>query len=209
MTKSLSEAVVTFDESAVLTIVEQKLADNTDPISVVRELQEGMRIVGEKFNEGTYFLSELLMSADLFTRSMKMLEPKLVGITQDVIGKIVLGTPKGDIHDLGKNIFRDVAKAAGFEIHDLGIDVPVDKFVAKIEEVKPDIVGMSALITTGFETMKQIVDTLVEKGLRDQIKVIVGGGVITETVQTHVGADAHTTDALQGVAICKEFMGIA
>ncbi|MBW2370039.1 MAG: B12-binding domain-containing protein, partial [Deltaproteobacteria bacterium] len=101
MTKSLSEAVVTFDESAVLTMVEQKLADNTDPISVVRELQEGMRIVGEKFNDGTYFLSELLMSADLFTRAMKMLEPKLVGITQDVIGKIVLGTPKGDIHDLG------------------------------------------------------------------------------------------------------------
>jgi dimethylamine corrinoid protein len=139
---------------------------------------------------------------------MAILEPKLEASAQETLGKIVIGTPRGDIHEIGKNIFCTLAKGAGFEVHDLGVDVPVEKFIAKVEEVKPEIVGFSSLITTAFEPMKEIVDGLEAKGLRGGFKVIVGGGVTTETVQRHVGADAQTNDAMEGVKICKGFVGV-
>jgi methanogenic corrinoid protein MtbC1 len=125
---------------------------------------------------------------------------------QEKVGKMVIGTPKGDIHDIGKNIFSNVAKGAGFEVHDLGVDVPVERFLEAVEEVKPEILAFSSLITTAFEPMKEVVDSLVEKGLRDNMKVIVGGGVTTDTVRKYVGADAQTIDAVEGIEMCKKFV---
>lgn len=208
MQLNLAEALANFEEEAVLKEIEIRLAKEEDPVSIIRELQDGMCRVGERFDQGTYYLSELMMSADLFSSSMKLLEPRLEGLSRDFVGRIVVGTPKGDIHDLGKNIFTTVIKAAGFEVHDLGVDVPVDRFIETIEQVRPDILGFSALITTSFETMKNVVDTLVEKGLRDELKIIIGGGVTTETVLKYVGADGQTIDAMAGVDMCKEFIGI-
>jgi methylmalonyl-CoA mutase cobalamin-binding domain/chain len=207
MATSLAEALADFKKDLVLDEVNSRLEQGEDAVTLIGELQAGMNTVGERFSEGNYYLSELMMSASLFTEAMAILEPRMEADAQDTIGSIVVGTPKGDIHDLGKNIFCTVAKGAGFEIHDLGVDVPVENFIAKIEEVKPDVVGFSALITTAFEPMKEIVDALVEKGLRDDIKVIVGGGVTTETVQRHVGADAQSNDAVEGVELCKGFVG--
>jgi dimethylamine corrinoid protein len=207
MSEKLVDALVKFDEKAVMETIYAGLENGEEPMGFLRDLQEGMRIVGEKFNKGEYFLSELIMSADLFSRAMKIIEPKLEGMVEMTIGKMVIGTPKGDIHDLGKNIFSTVAKAAGLEVHDLGVNVPVERFLQVIEEVKPDILGFSALITTAFDPMKKVVDALAEKGLREKIKVIIGGGVTTDTVKKYVGADAQTNEAVQGLEICRALMG--
>lgn len=207
MSKNIVEALVEFDEDSIMEGVENRLDKDKDPMRLIRDLQEGMRIVGERYSSGDYFLSELIMSADLFTRAMKLIEPRIEGRVQETLGKIVIGTPKGDIHDIGKNIFCTVAKGAGFEVHDLGVDVSVERFLEAIEEVKPIILGFSSLITTAFEPMKKVVDSLVEKGLREKIKVIIGGGVTTETVRRYVGADAQTIDAVEGLYMCKKFIG--
>jgi len=204
MGKTLPQALASFDEDFVMAEVKNRLAVNESPLLLVNELQQGMSLVGERFSSGEYFLSELLMSADLFSRVMERLEPKLQGHAVETIGSIVIGTPKGDIHDMGKNIFSTVARGAGFEVYDLGVDVPPERFVAAVEEYKPQILGFSALITTAFDMMKNIVDTLVEKNLRKDLKIIIGGGVTTETVKKYVGADAQTIDAIEGLSLCKQ-----
>jgi methanogenic corrinoid protein MtbC1 len=203
----LPEALASFKADIVLEQVQRRLASDEDPMAIVRELQEGMKTVGDLFSKGDYFLSELMMSADLFTRTMAMIEPKLDGLVKETIGKLVIGTPKGDIHNIGKDIFIAVAKGAGFEVHDLGVDVPVDRFLDAVDKVRPDILGFSALITTAFEPMRTVVETLSEMGIRDRIKVIVGGGVTTATVKEYVGADAQTIDAVEGLDLCKGFVG--
>jgi len=208
LSKALAEALANFKRDYVLETVKNRLENGEDPMRLVQELQKGMSLVGEKFDKGDYFLSELMMSADLFARAMKLVEPRLEKTAQETVGKIVMGTPKGDIHDIGKNIFSTVAKGAGFEVHDLGVDVPVERFLEAIEEIEPQILGFSVLITTAFEPMKEVVDSLVEKGLRERIKVIVGGGVTTETVLRYVGADGQTIDALEGLKLCKKFVGL-
>jgi len=208
MGENLAQALVDFKEDIVLAEVGRRLDEGEDPITIIRDLQEGMRMIGDRFNTGEFFLSELLMSADVFTKAMNVLEPKLEGKSLEMIGKIVIGTPKGDLHEIGKNIFITVAKAAGFEIHDLGVDVPPERFIEAVETVKPQALGFSALITTAFDVMKQTVDLLIEKGLRDDLKIIVGGGVVTESVMNHVGADAYTLDAMEGLNKCKEMLGV-
>jgi 5-methyltetrahydrofolate--homocysteine methyltransferase len=205
--KTIAEALANFDADFVLEALESRLDQDEDPMQLVKELQEGMFLVGEKFSSGGYFLAELLMSSNLFSQAMKLLEPRLQGEAGETIGTIVIGTPKGDIHDIGKDIFCTVAKGAGFEVHDLGVDVPVERFVAAVEEVEPEILGFSALLTTAFEPMKEVVDRLAEKGLRDRLKIVVGGGVTTATVLKYVGADAQTIDAVEGLKICREFVG--
>jgi len=207
LSKTIVEALVEFNEDSIMEGVENRLDKDEDPMRLIGDLQEGMRIVGERYSSGDYFLSELIMSADLFTRAMKLIEPRIEGRVQETLGRIVIGTPKGDIHDIGKNIFCTVAKGAGFEVHDLGVDVPVERFLRAIEAVKPEILGFSSLITTAFEPMKKVADFLVEKGLRENIKVIIGGGVTTETVRRYVGADAQTIDAVEGLYMCKKFIG--
>ena len=206
MGKNLVEALADFNEDSVMEAVKTRLDSDEDPMGIVHDLQKGMDLVGERYNSGTYFLSELIMAADLFTRAMALIEPRLEGTVQEILGKMVIGTPKGDIHDIGKNIFSNVAKGAGFEVHDLGADVPVEQFLEAVEKVKPEILAFSSLITTAFQPMKEVVDSLVEKGLRDNIKVIVGGGVTTDTVRKYVGADAQTIDAVEGLEMCKRFV---
>ncbi len=208
MVQTLPQALASFNEDSVMTEVNNRLAGNENPLVLVNELQQGMSLVGERFASGKYFLSDLLMSADLFSRAMELLESKLQGQTVETVGRLVIGTPKGDIHDLGKNIFCTVARGAGFEVYDLGVDVPPQRFVDAVEEHKPHILGFSALITTAFDMMKKIVDMLVEKNLRNDLKVIVGGGVTSEVVEKYVGADAQTIDAIEGLSLCKQFLNI-
>jgi methanogenic corrinoid protein MtbC1 len=208
MKEDLARALVGFKKDVVLGEIMHRLGDGEAPIQLIRELQDGMGQIGQKFETGDYFLSELLMSADLFTKAMKILEPKLQESAMDTIGTIVIGTPKGDIHDIGKNIFCTVAKGNGFEIIDLGIDVPAQRFVDAVAEIKPRILGFSALLTPSFEPMKSVVDLLVEQDLRNQVKIIVGGGVTTETVRKYVGADAQTADVMDGIKLCKGFLNL-
>ncbi len=207
MKEDLARALVEFKKDLVLGEIMKRLSDGEAPIQLIRELQEGMGLIGQKFESGDYFLSELLMSADLFSKAMEILEPKLQETAMDTIGTIVIGTPKGDIHDIGKNIFSTVAKGNGFDIIDLGVDVPAQRFADAVAELKPQILGFSALLTPSFEPMKSVVDLLAGQGLRERVKIIIGGGVTTDTVKKFVGADAQTADVMDGIKLCKGFLG--
>jgi len=208
MTKELYLALADFDEDFVLETLKSRLKDGEPPLALLKELQKGMALVGERY-EKEYFLSDLMLSADLFRRSMEVLIPSLSAEKGEFVGRLLIGTPKGDIHDLGKNIFTSLARGLGFEVMDLGVNVPVETFVEKVKEFKPDILGFSALITPGFTPMKEVVDILKAQKLRASLKVIVGGGVVTSTVKEFIGADGFTTDAMDGLNQCKAFVGIS
>lgn len=208
MTKELYLVLADFDEDFVLETLKSRLKDGEPPLALLKELQKGMALVGERY-EKEYFLSDLMLSADLFRRSMEVLIPSLSAEKGEFVGRLLIGTPKGDIHDLGKNIFTSLARGLGFEVMDLGVNVPVETFVEKVKEFKPDILGFSALITPGFTPMKEVVDILKAQKLRASLKVIVGGGVVTSTVKEFIGADGFTTDAMDGLNQCKAFVGIS
>jgi methylmalonyl-CoA mutase cobalamin-binding domain/chain len=158
-------------------------------------LVEGMRIVGIDFRDGILFVPEVLLAANAMKAGMEILRPLLAETGAETIGTVVIGTVKGDIHDIGKNLVAMMLEGAGFDVHNLGINTDVDAFIAGIEEHKPDILGMSALLTTTMPYMKVVVDALVEKGIRDDVIVLVGGAPVTEEFGAAVGADAYCRDA--------------
>ena len=202
----LAEALADLEEDKVARLVQQKLDASDDPISVLGECRQGMDIVGERYKSGEYFLSELIVSGEIFKDSMKVIEPRLQeGRKGQTLAKLVLGTVKGDIHNIGKDIVAILLKASGFEVHDLGIDVAPSAFVDKLKETGASILGMSGLLTPSFESMKETVHAVEAAGLRDKVKIIIGGGIVTELVKRHTGADAFTDDGLEGVEICKKF----
>ena len=203
----LAEALVTLKEEEVAQFVQKALDDGTDAMEILNQCREGMDMVGERYKAGDYFLSELIVSGEIFKDAMKLIEPKLKE-SKDTATKptqIVLATVKGDIHNIGKDIVSLLLKASGFEVHDLGIDVAPNIIVDKLVETKATILGMSGLLTPSFESMKQTIDATEEAGLRDKIKIVIGGGVVTELVQRYTGADAFTDDGIDGVEICKKF----
>ena len=174
------------------------------PERVLNEaLVEGMRIVGVDFRDGILFVPEVLLAANAMKGGMEILRPLLAETGVEPIGKIVIGTVKGDIHDFGKNLVGMMLEGAGFEVIDLGINNPVDKYLAALEEHKPDILGMSALLTTTMPYMKVVIDTLKEKGLRDDFIVLVGGAPLNEEFGKAVGADAYCRDAAIAVETAK------
>ena len=203
----LAEALANLEEDNVNEIVKKRLDAGEDPLSILDECRQGMDIVGERYKAGDYFLSELIVSGEIFKESMKLIEPNLKA-DQDSsqAAKVVLGTVKGDIHNIGKDIVTILLKGAGFEVYDLGIDVPPQAFVDKLKETGARILGMSGLLTPSFDSMKETVESVKEAGLRDEVKIVIGGGVVTEIVQRHTGADAFTDDGLEGVDICKRFV---
>jgi 5-methyltetrahydrofolate--homocysteine methyltransferase len=201
----LSDALANLEEDKVSQLINKELTSGKDGMAVLVELRKGMDQVGQRYKKGEYFLSELIVSGEIFKESMKTLEPALKKGGGGPTTKIVIGTVKGDIHNIGKDIVATMLKGAGFEVYDLGIDVPVKAFVDKVVETKARIVGMSGLLTPSFESMKETVDALKEAGLRDKVKVIIGGGVVTELVKRHTGADAFTDDAMEGMEIIKKW----
>ncbi|MEQ8841152.1 MAG: B12-binding domain-containing protein [Acidimicrobiales bacterium] len=158
-------------------------------------LVEAMRIVGIDFRDGILFVPEVLLAANAMKAGMAILRPLLAETGAEPIGSVVIGTVKGDIHDIGKNLVGMMLEGAGFEVHNLGINTDVDEFLAAIEEHKPDIIGMSALLTTTMPYMKVVIDTLVEKGMRDDYIVLVGGAPLNEEFAEAIGADAYCRDA--------------
>jgi methylmalonyl-CoA mutase cobalamin-binding domain/chain len=169
-------------------------------------LVEGMRIVGIDFRDGILFVPEVLLAANAMKGGMAILRPLLAETGAPPIGKMVIGTVKGDIHDIGKNLVGMMMEGAGFEVIDLGINNPVEKYLAALEEHKPDILGMSALLTTTMPYMKVVIDTMVEKGIRDDFIVLVGGAPLNEEFAKAVGADAYCRDAAVAVETATEFM---
>jgi len=178
------------------------------PEKVLAEaLVEGMRIVGVDFRDGILFVPEVLLAANAMKRGMAILRPLLAATGAKPIGKVVIGTVKGDIHDIGKNLVGMMLEGAGFEVIDLGINTDADKFIAAIEEHKPNILGMSALLTTTMPYMKTVISALKERGLRDKVIVLVGGAPLNEEFAMAVGADAYCRDAAVAAETARELVG--
>jgi 5-methyltetrahydrofolate--homocysteine methyltransferase len=166
-----------------------------------------MAIVGEKFSNGEYFLPDMLMAARAMKAALEVLKPALEKTGMPTIGKVVIGTVEGDMHDIGKNVVATFLSGNGFEVFDLGLNVPVQRFVQEVREKKPDIVGMSALLTTTMPVMGKVIEALKEAGLRSQVKVIVGGAPVTQEYANYIGADGYARDGGKAVPVCRELVG--
>jgi methanogenic corrinoid protein MtbC1 len=204
--ETITKAITNLEESEVLKLVKEKLDAGEDPISILDACRLGMAEIGKGAGD-TIFLTDLIMAGEIFNEAMELLMPKLAGISTKNLGKVVIGTVEGDIHNIGKDIAINFLKAEGFEVIDLGVDVPAQKFVDAIKEHNPPIVGMSGLLTLSIEPMKQSVDAIAGAGLRNKVKVIIGGERTDEEVCKHVGADAWVNDAIEGVKIIKGWVG--
>jgi len=203
MGDELAMALVELKRDDVLETVKEKAERGDDPLGLLEECRRGMTIVGDRFQSGEFYLAEMMLAAEIFKGVVSILNPHMDKVRPPKpLGKVVLATLKGDIHDLGKDIVATLLRARGFEVHDLGVDVLPAVVLDKVKEVNPEFVGFSALITSAFASMKEASELLVESGLREKCKLMVGGGVTTPTVKEHIGADFQTLDAMEGVSYC-------
>jgi methylmalonyl-CoA mutase cobalamin-binding domain/chain len=203
MLEDLATGFVELKRDEVLATVATRVERGDAALEILEDARRAMTAVGDQFQEGTLFLAQMILAAELFKEVMAILKPSLERVRPpEPLGSIVLATPRGDIHDLGKNLLVTLLEAQGFEVHDLGVDVDPSQVVEKVRKVEPDFVGFSTLITTAFASMKQTAEILAEEGLRDGIKLMLGGGVTTPTLKRHIGADFQTTDAAAGVVYC-------
>lgn len=205
----LADALVVLDKDAALAAVEEGLGAGVDPLAMVDDAREGLEVVGQKFDDGEYFLMELMRAAQIFQSAADVLNPMIVEVygSVETTGKVVMGTVAGDIHDLGKNIVKILLECRGVAVVDLGVDVPTARFVEAVQEHKPDVLGMSALLTASVSEMNKNVDAIEEAGLRDQVKVILGGGIVGEIDQAMLKADHATIDANAGVRQIERWIG--
>jgi methanogenic corrinoid protein MtbC1 len=195
-------------EDEAIQLTKDRLASGEDALKILQESRTGMEIVGKRFASGEYFIPDLIYSGEILRQISEIVKPRL---TQDMqtqkLGKFLLATVAGDIHDIGKDIVGFMMDISGFEVIDLGIDVPRDKIVAKIQETQPQIVGLSGFLTLAFDSMKDTIEAISQAGLRDKVKIMIGGGQIDEEVRRYTGADAYRPDAVAAVALAKEWVG--
>lgn len=204
--KILTEAVGDLDEATVTSMISEFVAtnpSNEEAQTAVNACQKGMVIVGELFEKNEYFVGDLIYAGELLSKAIEILKPVLGAVNSQKVGTIVIGTVQGDLHDIGKNIFSGMAEAVGFEIIDLGIDVQSSEFVEKVKEINPQIVGLSGVLTLSLDSMRKTVDELKLAGLRESIKIIIGGNPVTEDACKQIGADAFTINAAEGIKICQ------
>lgn len=207
--ENITQALGELDEDKLFALINNYIDENPTEENaqmVVDACQRGTVIVGNFYEKGEYFVGDLIFAGELLTEVIDMLKPYINHEPEKHIGKILLGTVHGDLHDIGKNIFRSMAEAAGFKVYDIGIDQQVSTFIQKVKEVKPDIVGLSGVLTLALEAMSQTVKALEEEGLRDSIKIIIGGNPVSEESCNYIGADAYSTNASEGVKVCEKWM---
>ena len=205
MFEELTTAMAELEEEDVYRIVKELYSAGNDAPDILIALQKGMEEVGRRFEANEYFLSELIISGDIFKDAADLLGDAFNDDSKK-IATIVIGTVAGDIHNVGKDIAISMLSCNGFKIIDLGIDVPAEQFIEAIKEHKPAVVGLSCLLTSCFDSMKSIIDAIVAAGLRDSAKIIIGGGVVAKNVSDYVGADAFTVNAQEAVGIVKELI---
>ena len=207
MANDLTTVLADLQEQEALKIVEERLNKGDDPFKILEEARKGMEIVGKRFANSEYFIPDLLYSGEILKGVSELVKPK---ITQEgevkKIGKVVFGTVAGDIHDIAKDIVVFMLDINGFEVYDLGIDVPKEKFVEKIKETGAPVVGLSGFLTLAYDSMKETVEAIKEAGLRDKVKVMIGGGQITEDIMKYAGADAYGKDAMDAVRFSKQWI---
>jgi 5-methyltetrahydrofolate--homocysteine methyltransferase len=208
MFEELIDAMVQMNEQEALGIARQLIDKEEDPLKILVACSEALEIVGKRFEEGEYFLPQLVMGGEMLRQISDLLKPKLKEAPEvKHRGKILIGTVKDDLHDLGKDIVVFMLEVNGFDVLDLGIDVPPEKFVSAIREFKPQVVGLSGFLSIAFESMKETVQTIRGSGLHDSVKIMIGGGQIDEEVRRYTGADAYGLDAMAAVSLSKGWIG--
>jgi len=197
-------------EEEVLALTKKRLASKEDPLKIMEDARKGMEIVGKRFAGGEYFLPELVFSGELLTQVTNIVKPHLTGSGAKVkkIGKVVIGTVAGDIHDIGLNIVEFMLDVNGYEVTNLGVDVPVQKFVDAVKETKAPVLGLSGFLTPAFDAMKETVEALDKAGLRKNLKIMIGGGQMDDEVRKYAKADAFGKDAMAAVTLTNGWYGV-
>ena len=208
MAEDLLKAIADLHEEEALRITEERLSAGDKPLDILDEARHGMEVVGKRFADGEYFIPDLVYSSEIMKEVTNIVKPKLTGEAKvKRLGKVIIGTVAGDIHDIGKDIVVFMLDISGFEVYDLGIDVPGHKFVEKIEETKAGIVGLSGFLTLAFDSMKETIEAVEAAGLRDKVRIMIGGGQVDDEVRKYTGADAYRPDAVSAVSLAKEWIG--
>lgn len=207
MVEDLITAIADLQEEKALEITRKRLAGGDEPLKILEDARSALELVGQKFEKCEYFIPDLVYSGEILKGVSELVKPKLTGEARvKRVGKYVLGTVAGDIHDIGKDIVGFMLDISGFEVVDLGVDVPAGKFVSAIRETGAPIVGLSGFLTLAFESMKETVDAIREAGLRDRVKIMIGGGQINDDIRKYSGADAYRPDAVAAVSLAKEWL---
>jgi 5-methyltetrahydrofolate--homocysteine methyltransferase len=207
MSEKLVYAIADMREEEALELVKEMVNSGVEPMAILDAAREAMAIVGQRFEEGTYFLPELMLSGEMLNQIADILKPELAKLPEvKRHGKVLIGTVKGDIHDIGKNIVTFMLDVNGFDVLDLGVDVSPQKFVEAIQDFGPQVIGLSGFLTLAFDAMKETVDAIEAAGLRDGIKIMIGGGQVTEEIQKYAGADAYGRDAMAGVTLAQKWI---
>ncbi len=202
----IKEAVIDGEIEGIEGLIRDSLDRGTPPNDVLAEMIAGMEVVGEKFENKEYYVPETLLSAHAMQKGLDLLRPLLPIEKADVAGRIMIGTVEGDVHDIGKNLVAMFIEGAGFQVHNLGRDVPTSEFVEKAKEIEPDIVGLSAMMSTSMEKMGEIITEFEKNGMRDKVAFMIGGAAVTEEFAKEIGADGYAEDATKAVRLCERLM---
>ena len=209
MSKKLVNAIADMREEEALKLVGEMVEGGSEPMEILDAARKAMDIVGQRYEEGTYFLPELILAGEMLTQITDIVKPELAKMPEvKRHGKVLIGTVAGDIHDIGKNIVSFMLDVNGFEVLDLGVDVPAQKFVEAIRDFQPQVVGLSGFLTLAFDAMKETVEAIKSAGLRDGVKIMIGGGQVNDKIQEYAGADAYGKDAMSGVSLAKKWVGV-
>lgn len=210
MSKELIQAIIEMREEDALKITTQMLESGAQPLEVLDACRKALDGVGQRFEEGTYFLPELMMAGELMNQISEILKPRLAEMPDRVrTGKVLIGTVQGDIHDIGKNIVSFMLDVNGFEVLDLGVDVPPQKFVDAVQSFQPQVVALSGFLTLSYESMKATVAAIESAGLRSKVKIMIGGGQINDEVKVFTRADGYGRDAMAAISYAKKWVGIS
>lgn len=208
--RQLVELISGMEEEAAVKLAAEMLEGGTEPTELLDLCRDALEIVGKKFEANEYFIPELILAGEMLEQIAALVKP-LIGhsasATKASAGKVLIGTVEGDLHDIGKNIVTFMLDVNGYDVIDLGIDVPAKTFVDAIRESSPQVVGLSGFLTLAFDSMKETVEAIAAAGLRDKVKIMIGGGQVDETVRSYTGADAFGINAMQAVAHCKQWIG--
>ena len=210
--QKMAQSIIDGDSDAAVALAQQAVASGLDPLEAITQgFVMGVNQVGEAFAKGDAFLPELVMAGEAMKAAVSTLEPEMQkrGIQRTMLGKVVLATVEGDIHEIGKSLVGTMLSASGFQVYDMGVDVPTAKIIAKAKEVDADIVGLSALFTTTMVKQKEVIEELDKQGLRKKIKVMVGGAPVTRDWVRNIEADGYSEDAIGAVAVAKQLVGAA
>lgn len=205
---SITEAVRDGNSYDIVELVQSSLDSGNDPHELFSAMIAGLEKCGKLFEKMEFFLTDLIMAGEAFTKGMEILEPHLAQTSIESAGKVLLGTVAGDVHDIGKNLVGFLLKSAGFEVIDIGTDIDTERFLQAVKEHQPDVLGMSALLTTTMLGMEDVIKSMDEEGLREKTKVIIGGGPVSKHFAEQIGADAYASDAMEGVNKIKEVLGL-